>query len=64
MALAIKALTTKVATRQIVLGKKLREILTQKILIDGERSLPLLISLLTSIAWSVAKLESNLPTLT
>ena len=64
MALAIKALTTKVATRQIVLGKKLREILTQKILIDGERSLPLLISLLTAIAWSVAKLESNLPTLT
>ena len=49
--LAIKALTTKVASKQAVLGKNLREILTQKILIDGERSLPLLVSLLTSIAW-------------
>ena len=50
-ALAVKALTTKVASKQVVLGKKLREVLTQKILIDGERSLPLLLSLLTSIAW-------------
>lgn len=49
--LAIKALTTKVASKQVVLGKRLREILTKKILIDGERSLPLLLSLLASIAW-------------
>lgn len=51
MALAIKALTTTVASKQVVLGKELREVLTRKILIDGERSLPLLLSLLTSIAW-------------
>lgn len=50
-ALAVKALTTKEAAKQIVLGKRLREVLTQKILIDGERSLPLLVSLLISIAW-------------
>lgn len=50
-ALAVKALVTKEATKQIVLGKRLREVLTQKILIDGERSLPLLVSLLISIAW-------------
>lgn len=49
--LAIKAITTKVATKQVLLGKKLRESLTQKILVDGERSLPLLLSLLASIAW-------------
>ncbi len=49
--LAIKALTTKVASKQVVLGKKLRETLTQKILVDGERSLPLLVSLLMSIIW-------------
>lgn len=51
LSLAIKALTTKVAARQAVLGKNLREVLTQKILVDGERSLPLLLSLLISIAW-------------
>lgn len=50
-ALAIKAVTTKVASKQVVFGKKLREILTQKILVEGERSLPLLLSLLASIAW-------------
>lgn len=50
-ALAIKAVTSKVASKQVVLGKKLREILTQKILVDGERNLPLLLSLLASIAW-------------
>ena len=49
--LAIKALTTRVASRQMLLGKKLRETLTQKILIEGERSLPLLLSLLASITW-------------
>jgi hypothetical protein len=50
-ALAVKALVTKEASKQVVLGKRLREVLTQKILIDGERSLPLLVSLLISIAW-------------
>lgn len=51
LSLAIKALTTKVAAKQGILARKLRKILTQKILIDGERSLPLLLSLLVSIAW-------------
>jgi hypothetical protein len=50
-ALAVKALVTKEAAKQVVLGKKLREVLTQKVMIDGERSLPLLVSLLISIAW-------------
>lgn len=50
-ALAVKALTSKEARKQIVLGKRLREVLTQRIMIDGERSLPLLVSLLMSIAW-------------
>lgn len=50
-ALAVKALVTKEAAKQVILGKKLRQILTQKIMIDGERSLPLLVSLLMSIAW-------------
>lgn len=50
-ALAVKALVTKEASKQVVLGKKLREALTQKIMIDGERNLPLLVSLLISIAW-------------
>lgn len=49
--LAIKAMATKVASKQVILGKKLREVLTQKILVDGERSLPLLVSLLMSIIW-------------
>lgn len=50
-ALAVKVMTTRVASKQLALGKKLREILAQKILVEGERSLPLLLSLLTSIAW-------------
>ncbi|KAF9694270.1 hypothetical protein EKO04_007851 [Ascochyta lentis] len=54
LGLAIKTLTTKVAAKQAALGRNLREVLTQKILIDGERSLPLLLSLLVSITWSLS----------
>lgn len=49
--LTIRGLATKVASRQMLLGKRLRESITQKILIDGERSLDLLLGLLASIAW-------------
>jgi hypothetical protein len=51
LSLAIHGLVTKVASQKIVLGKRLREVLTHKILVDGERSMDLLLSLLTSIAW-------------
>lgn len=51
LGLAIKAITTKVAAKQVILARSLRTSLTQKILVEGERSLPLLLSLLVSIAW-------------
>ncbi|UPX20869.1 uncharacterized protein EKO05_0011083 [Ascochyta rabiei] len=54
LSLAIKTLTTKVAVKQVALGRNLRELLTQKIMVDGERSLRLLLSLLISIVWSLS----------
>jgi hypothetical protein len=51
LCLAIRGLTTKAASKQAVLSKKLREVLTRKILVDGVRSVDLLLSLLACIAW-------------
>lgn len=49
--LTIAMATAKTTSRQIALGLHIRQILGQKILVQGERNLDLLWGLLTYIAW-------------
>lgn len=51
LCLAIKALTTKALSRQAILAKDLRTQLAQKISVQGERSMDLLLSVLVCVSW-------------
>lgn len=51
LCLAIKALATKALSRQSLLAKELRTQLAQKISVQGERSMDLLLSVLVCVSW-------------
>jgi hypothetical protein len=51
LSLAMRVVCTKAFTRQSQLSKQLRETLASKIVVYGDRSTDLLLSLIMSIAW-------------
>ena len=51
LSLAIRVVCTKAITRQSPLSKQLRETLASRIVVYGERSMDLLLSVIISIAW-------------
>jgi hypothetical protein len=52
--LALKTICNKALSRQVILSKKLRETFATKMIVDGEKSLDLLLSILVCMAWQVA----------
>jgi hypothetical protein len=51
LSLALKTICTKAYTKQDELSKKLRGEIAHRLMVDGEKSLDLLVSLLTCMAW-------------
>jgi hypothetical protein len=51
LSLALKTICTKAYTKQIELSKRLRGTIAQQLMVDGEKNLDLLVSLLTCMAW-------------
>ncbi|KAH8701458.1 hypothetical protein GQ44DRAFT_778646 [Phaeosphaeriaceae sp. PMI808] len=53
LSLAIKTICNKAYSSQAKLSKKLRERIALKMMVDGEKSLDLLLSVLTCMTWSI-----------
>ena len=51
LSLAIKTICNKAYSSQAKLSKKLRETIAMKMMVDGEKSLDLLLSILTCMSW-------------
>jgi hypothetical protein len=51
LSLAIKTISNKAYSLQDELSKKLRETMALKMMVDGEKSLDLLLSVLTCMTW-------------
>jgi hypothetical protein len=51
LSMALKTICTKAYTKQDELSRKLRGTIAQQLMVDGEKSLDLLVSLLTCMAW-------------
>jgi hypothetical protein len=51
LCLAIKTICNKAYSSQAKLSKKLREIIALKMMVDGEKSIDLLLSILTCMTW-------------
>jgi hypothetical protein len=54
LSLALKTICNKALSRQVILSKKLRETIATNMMVDGEKSLDLLLSILACMAWQVA----------
>jgi hypothetical protein len=51
LSLALKTISTKAYSKQSELSKRLRGTIAQQMMVDGEKSLDLLVTLLTCMAW-------------
>ncbi|KAL1963469.1 hypothetical protein VTN77DRAFT_8370 [Rasamsonia byssochlamydoides] len=57
--LCIMAITTKTVSKQLGLGRAIRQIASQEILVDGERNLDLLFGLLVFVGWGHYQVHSG-----
>jgi hypothetical protein len=53
LSLAFKTISNKAASRQTELSKKLRTMVAMKVMVDGEKSIDLLLTILACMAWCV-----------
>jgi hypothetical protein len=53
LSLAFKTISNKAASQQVELSKKLRTMIAMKIMVDGEKSIDLLLAILACMAWYV-----------
>jgi hypothetical protein len=59
LSLAFKTISNKAASRQAKLSKKLRTMVAMKVIVDGEKSIDLLLTILACMAWYVPTVFSS-----